>query len=98
MNRKPLSPTSRYARYATLLCSLLMLLGAVSQQALSQQNNDNEYTKKIREYTTAPYFMTELVDHLPLSDKVPAPDKVLGYISGTPNKLTYTKDQYRYYR
>ena len=38
------------------------------------------------------------MDHLPLSGKVPSPDKVLGYISGTPNKLTYTKDLYRYYR
>jgi len=59
---------------------------------------DNDYTKKIKEYTTEPYFMTELVDHLPLSDTVPSPDKVLGYIVGTPNKLTYTKDLYRYYR
>ncbi|MDQ2856169.1 MAG: hypothetical protein M3R68_07550 [Acidobacteriota bacterium] len=59
---------------------------------------DNDYTKKIKEYTTEPYFLTELVDHLPLSDKVPSPDKVLGYIVGTPNKLTYTKDLYRYYR
>ena len=42
--------------------------------------------------------MTELVDHLPMSDKVPSPDKVLGYVVGTPNKLTYTKDIYRYYR
>jgi len=33
-----------------------------------------------------------------MSDKVPSPDKVLGYIAGTPNKLTYTKDLYRYYR
>ena len=56
-----------------------------------------EYSKKIREYTTAPYFMTELVDHLPKSSKVPSPDKVLGYVVGTPNKLTYTKDIYRYY-
>ncbi len=59
---------------------------------------DNDYTKKIREYTTEPYFMTELVDHLPMSDKVPSPDKVLGYIIGTPNRLTYTKDIHRYYR
>src|SRR5688572_9132242 len=56
------------------------------------------YGAKIAEYTTEKYFMTELVDHLPLSDKVPSPDKVLGYVIGTPNKLTYTKDQYRYYR
>jgi Zinc carboxypeptidase len=59
---------------------------------------DNDYSKKIKEYTTEPYFMTELVDHLPMSDKVPSPDKVLGYIVGTPNKLTYSKDLYRYYR
>ena len=59
---------------------------------------ENDYTKKIKEYTTQPYFRTELVDHLPMSDRVPSPDKVLGYIVGTPNKLTYTKDIYRYYR
>src|SRR6266850_1980448 len=59
---------------------------------------DNDYSKKIKEYTTEPYFRTELVDHLPMSDKVPSPDKVLGYIVGTPNKLTYSKDLYRYYR
>ncbi|HXM34128.1 MAG TPA: M14 family zinc carboxypeptidase, partial [Pyrinomonadaceae bacterium] len=59
---------------------------------------DNDYSKKIKEYTTQPYFRTELVDHLPMSDKVPSPDKVLGYVVGTPNKLTYSKDLYRYYR
>jgi zinc carboxypeptidase len=59
---------------------------------------DNDYSKKIKEYTTQPYFSTELVDHLPMSDKVPSPDKVLGYVVGTPNKLTYTKDLHRYYR
>jgi len=59
---------------------------------------DTAYGAKIAEYTTEKYFMTELVDHLPASDKVPSPDKVLGYAVGTPNKLTYTKDLYRYYR
>jgi hypothetical protein len=98
MNRHALSPASGHARAAALFCSLLLLLCLSGERALSQQNNDNEYTRKIREYTTEPYFMTELVDHLPLSAKVPSPDKVLGYISGTPNKLTYTRDLYRYYR
>lgn len=56
------------------------------------------YAEKIKEYTTQPYFSTELVDHLPISDKIPSPDKVLGYVIGTPNKLTYSKDLYRYYR
>ena len=59
---------------------------------------DTGYGAKIAEYTTEKYFMTELVDHLPLSDKVPSPEKVLGYAIGTPNKLTYTKDLHRYYR
>src|SRR5262245_29028292 len=65
--------------------------------ATASKNNE-EYSKKIREYTTEKYFLTELVDHLPASDKVPSPDKVIGYVVGTPNKLTYTKDMYRYYR
>ncbi|MCA1577841.1 MAG: hypothetical protein LC794_10835 [Acidobacteria bacterium] len=60
--------------------------------------NDTAYGAKIAEYTTEKYFMTELVDHLPLSDKVPSPEKILGYAIGTPNKLTYTKDLHRYYR
>jgi len=59
---------------------------------------DTAYGAKIAEFTTEKYFLTELVDHLPLSDKVPSPEKVLGYVIGTPNKLTYTKDMYRYYR
>src|SRR5512132_660343 len=44
------------------------------------------YAEKIKEYTTEPYFVTELVDHLPISDQVPSPDKILGYVIGTPNK------------
>ena len=59
---------------------------------------NQEYTAKIKEYTTEPFFLTELVNYLPASSKIPSPDKVLGYVIGTPNKLTYTKDMYRYYR
>jgi hypothetical protein len=60
--------------------------------------NNAEYGAKVKEYTTESYFMTELVDHLPASDKVPSPDKILGYAVGAPGHLTYTKDLYRYYR
>src|SRR5581483_8164904 len=56
------------------------------------------YTAKILQYTTEKYFLTELVDHLPASDTVPTPEKILGYAIGTPNKLTYTKDINRYMR
>ncbi len=38
------------------------------------------------------------MDHLPASPTVPTPEKILGYAVGTPNKLTYTKDLYRYFR
>ena len=66
--------------------------------ASAAQPFDAGYTAKIKEYTTDPQFLTELVDHLPASDKVPTPEKILGYVVGTPEKLTYTKDIFRYYR
>ncbi|HVF22501.1 MAG TPA: M14 family zinc carboxypeptidase [Pyrinomonadaceae bacterium] len=69
-----------------------------SRYTTPKSPNDTAYGAKIAEYTTEKYFMTELVDHLPLSDKVPSPEKILGYAVGTPNKLTYTKDLHRYYR
>jgi hypothetical protein len=59
---------------------------------------DAAYGAKIKEYTTEKYFMTELVDHLPASDKIPSPEKILGYAVGTPNKLTHVADLNRYYR
>ena len=59
---------------------------------------DAAYTESIIKNTTDKMFLTEIVDHLPASAKVPTPEKILGYPVGTPNKLTYTKDQYRYYR
>ncbi|MBZ5621052.1 MAG: hypothetical protein LAQ69_20340 [Acidobacteriia bacterium] len=62
------------------------------------QKNDEAYSAKIKQYTTEPFFLTELVDHLPASDTVPSPEKILGYAIGTPNKLTYTKDIDRYMR
>ncbi|MGA9994647.1 MAG: M14 family zinc carboxypeptidase, partial [Pyrinomonadaceae bacterium] len=73
-------------------------LSPTTTRAASSARNDETYTAKIKEYTTQPYFMTELVDHLPASERVPSPDKILGYVIGTPNKLTYSKDLYRYYR
>ncbi len=84
-----------------LALSLALVLPASSQRkaaAPAKQALDEAYTAKIKEYTTKPFFLTELVDHLPASATVPTPEKVLGYVIGTPEKLTYTKDIYRYYR
>src|SRR6185503_6131187 len=62
------------------------------------QSADADYTSKIREYTTDPMFLTELVDHLPASATVPTPQKFLGYVVGTPDRLTSAKDVPRYFR
>ncbi len=59
---------------------------------------DEEYTKKIREYTTQPYFSSPLVDYLPASKNVPTPKVVLGDIAGAPGILPYSKQVYEYMR
>lgn len=59
---------------------------------------DEEYTKKIHEYTTEPYFNTPLTDYLPASKTVPTPKAVLGDVAGAPNMLPYSADVYRYMR
>ncbi len=59
---------------------------------------DEGYTKKILEYTTEPFFLTEFVDYLPAHSKVPTPEKVLGYAIGTPKTLTSSVDCARYLR
>ena len=76
----------------------LFLLGATLLAAPPSQKLDEAYTAKIREFTTEKFFLTELVDHLPASDRVPTPAMVLGYAVGTPDKLTYSKDIYLYLR
>jgi len=68
-----------------------------SSLVFSQQTViDEEYTKKIKEYTTEDFFLTELVDHLPASDTVPNPNDVLGVIAGAPDVLHYTGEIEKY--
>jgi len=59
---------------------------------------DEEYTRKIREYTTEPFFNSPLTDYLPASPTVPTPRVVLGDVAGAPGKLPYAEDVYRYMR
>src|SRR5580704_8888890 len=59
---------------------------------------DEEYTKKIREYTTQPFFNSPLTDYLPASKSVPTPKAVLGDIAGAPGILPYSAEVYRYFR
>jgi hypothetical protein len=59
---------------------------------------DQQYTKRILEYTTDPSFVSPLVNYLPASKTVPTPEKVLGDVSGAPNMLPYAEDVYKYFR
>ncbi len=64
----------------------------------THQPVDEEYTKKIREYTTASFFNSPLTDYLPASSNVPTPKAVLGDVAGAPGKLPYAEDVHRYMR
>jgi hypothetical protein len=99
--RSPFSLPGARGAFA-LACALLIVAapGAPSAQGRSTAPNqkiDEAYTAKIKEFLQDPRITTELVDHLPASDTVPTPLKVLGKIVGTPGELTYAKDIYRYY-
>src|SRR5919204_5396590 len=59
---------------------------------------DEEYTAKIKEYTTQPFFTSPLVDYLPASKTVPTPKAVLGDIAGAPGRLPYAEEVYQYMR
>ncbi len=76
----------------------ILLLLLLPSLLFANQEIDQDYTKKIHEYTTAPDMTTDLVDHLPASSTVPTPLKHHGYIAGTADKLTYAEDVYRYMR
>ena len=64
----------------------------------ASQPIDEDYTKKIREYTTEPFFNSPLTDYLPASKTVPTPKAVLGDIAGAPGILPYSQEVYRYMR
>src|SRR5207244_9704902 len=87
----------------------LVATGAILQQPIAAQQTqsfvrdpkiavDAEYTQKIKEYTTEPFFNSPLTDYLPASKTVPTPKAVLGDVAGAPGKLPYAEDVYRYMR
>lgn len=59
---------------------------------------DEQYSSKIREYTTQPFFTSPLVDYLPASKSVPTPKVVLGDVAGAPGILPYSHQVYEYMR
>ena len=65
---------------------------------LPSQPIDEEYTKKIQEYTTETFFLSPVIDYMPASKTVPTPKAVLGDIAGAPGKLPYSKEVHDYMR
>ncbi len=53
---------------------------------------DTLYASLVRQYTSENTFISPLVDHLPDHPSIPSPREFLGYIVGTPKKLTYYED------
>ncbi len=80
------------------VCCLILPMAAPAQQAPCTVQDDAAYTAQIKKDTTESFFTTELVDHLPQSSCVPAPDTYLGHIVGAPDILDYTKQINGYMR
>src|SRR6476646_9057318 len=87
---------------ATAIALAIAAMGSTGVLAQSKaaaagaQKLDADYTARIKAATADPRILTELVDHLPASDKVPSPLKFLGYVPGEPGHMTYYKDIIRY--
>ncbi|HEX8180804.1 MAG TPA: M14 family zinc carboxypeptidase [Pyrinomonadaceae bacterium] len=93
----------RFTLCACLLALVALTVGAQTTTPIKpgrapEQAVDEEYTRKIREYTTEPFFLSPLVDYLPASTSVPTPKAVIGDVAGAPGKLPYSADVYRYMR
>jgi hypothetical protein len=76
----------------------LAILAVTLALAQTKQAMDEEYAHLVKEWTTAPEFMSPLVDHLPRAPGVPTTKDVLGYYAGAPRKLTRVADLDKYYR
>ncbi|HMD31281.1 MAG TPA: M14 family zinc carboxypeptidase [Candidatus Acidoferrales bacterium] len=99
-------PRNAFIRILRALSILALFAGpaavAQAQEAVPgrdpKQPIDEAYTAKIRKYTTAPYFLSPLVDYLPASKTVPTPEVVLGDVAGAPGILPYAEEVYKYMR
>lgn len=80
------------------LLAFCMILHLGLTPVAAQQKIDEEYTAKIREFSTDEHFLPKWMDNLPYSEDVPTPLDILGHIVGARDILTYTKDVNKYMR
>src|SRR5512145_690465 len=95
-----MSLTRRFWSFSLLilLATCTVTVAQIKPARDPNQPVDQEYTNKIREYTTQPNFNSPLTDYLPTSPDVPTPKAVLGDVAGAPGKLPYAEDVYKYMR
>ena len=93
-------------RLGVFVVSSMLVVGVITSPAQQMvtdtrdpsQTQDEEFERLVKQWTTQPYFISPLVDHLPTVPGVPSPKDVLGYHVGAPAKLTYYADLLKYYR
>jgi hypothetical protein len=88
----------RIGRSARAFVAWVAVLCASADALHAQQAVDEEYTAQIRRFTTEPFFLTPLIDHLPASSTVPTPLEANGYIAGAAERLTYPEAVAEYMR
>jgi len=77
---------------------LICLLFFISATSLLAQKIDEEYNKKINEYTTDPRFLPASVLNLVDDPNVPSPRKYFGQIIGASGIMHRTSEIYAYYQ
>lgn len=101
------------SRHLVLPFALLLTAAAFQQPAYQQSRPaqpaspasahahaalDTGYARLVREATTDPRFLPQVVATLPASETVPSPLKFFGSIAGAPGVMHHTKDLYAYFR
>lgn len=88
-----------------LLAALAALMVAASPAIFAQSiaktaitQDDEDFARRVKEWTTRPEFISPLVDHLPKVAGIPSPKDILGHHVGEPKKLTYYAQILQYYR
>src|SRR5215510_890380 len=81
-----------------VLAIVILLSGVVSAQKSKTQEQDADFARSVKEWTTRPEFISPLVDHLPKVPGIPSPKDVLGHHIGAPGKLTYHSEAVADYR
>ena len=81
-----------------VLVIVILLSSVVSAQKPKGQEQDADFARSVKEWTTKPEFISPLVDHLPKVLEIPSPKDVLGHHIGAPGKLTYYAEAVAYYR